>query len=145
VIASPSVLADGTRFPTLYWLTCPWLIERAGALESEGILAEWAERIASQPELGPALDASDRSLRERRGEESEGSDVCSTVGIAGQRDPRGVKCLHAHVALSLAGIDDPIGGETLELLGSACENDLCRRFLDELEVPGDTRPEGPSA
>lgn len=132
VIASPSLLADGTPFPTLYWLTCPWLIARAGALESEGILAEWDERTESDPHLAAALDASDRALRERRSEESGGSDACISVGIAGQRDPVGVKCLHAHVALSLAGVADPIGQETLALLGEACDDDGCGALASRL-------------
>lgn len=125
VIASPSTLADGTPFPTLYWLTCPWLIQSAGALESEGLLAEWTDRAASDPHLTAHLGEAHAALREHRAEESGGEDACADVGIAGQRDASRVKCLHAHVALALVGIDDPVGEETLALLGLACEADQC--------------------
>ncbi len=125
VIASPSRLADGTPFPTLYWLTCPWLVESVGALESEGVLGAWTARAASDPALAADLGATHAALRERRAGESGGVDVCAGIGVAGQRDASRVKCLHAHVALTLAGIEDPVGQETLELLGCACEDDAC--------------------
>jgi uncharacterized protein len=125
VIASPSRLADGTPFPTLYWLTCPWLIESAGALESEGLLAEWTDRAASDATLAAGLGATHAALAERRAEESGGVDACAGVGVAGQAGTSRVKCLHAHVALTLAGIEDPVGAETIALLGIACENDAC--------------------
>ncbi len=124
-IASPSRLADGTPFPTLFWLTCPWLIESVGALESAGLLAEWNERTGSDVDLAAQLDATDIALRELRADESGGEDACASVGVAGQRDPARVKCLHAHVALTLVGIADPVGEETLALVGMSCANDAC--------------------
>ncbi len=130
VIASPSRLDDGTPFPTLYWLTCPWLIDGAGALESEGTLTTWTERAASDAGLAADLDAVHLAVQERRAEESGGVDACAGAGAAGQRDASRVKCLHAHVALALAGVADPVGSETLALLGETCENDACRSLLD---------------
>ncbi len=56
-----------------------------------------------------------------------GTDACAAVGLAGQRDPLGVKCVHAHVALALVGIDDPIGLELLER-GRECPDRYCDRF-----------------
>ncbi len=131
VIASPSRLEDGTPFPTLYWLTCPWLIEAAGALESEGVLAEWAQRMAEDPQLAQELVATHAELRRRRAEESGGLDECAGVGVAGQREASHVKCLHAHVALVLAGIGDPVGEETLVLTGIACDDDACAALMVE--------------
>lgn len=131
VIASPSRLDDGTPFPTLYWLTCPWLIESAGALESEGVLAEWTDRAASDPELASQLETTDAVLQRRRTEESGGTDTCAGVGVAGGHDASHVKCLHAHVALVLAGVPDPVGEETLALLGSACPDDACAALAGE--------------
>lgn len=125
VIASPSRLADGTPFPTLYWLTCPWLIESVGALESAGLLADWNERTGADVHLAAQLDATDTALRELRVHESGGEDACASVGVAGQRDPARVKCLHAHVALALVGVDDPVGVETLALVGMSCVDDAC--------------------
>jgi len=129
-IASPSVLADGALFPNLVWLTCPWLTERVGELESAGEIARWASRAAQEDELARRLIATDAALRELRAAESGGEDPCAGVGIAGQRDPLGVKCLHAHVALSLAGIEDPIGLSVLGKIGTACPDERCVRLAD---------------
>ena len=134
-IRSPSRLSDGTPFPTLAWLTCPWLSERASAAESQGATAEWARRAAIDEELGSRLAETDRVLRVQRAAESAGADACALVGIAGQRSPLGVKCLHAHLALALVGIEDPIG---LQLLGEddpVCPDQRCARLIDDASRP----------
>jgi len=138
-IASPSRLSDGTPFPTFAWLTCPWLSQRAAAAESRGETAAWAERAASDTELRARLAETDRALRERRTAESGGADECGSVGIAGQRDPLAVKCLHAHVALALVGIEDPIGLHLLHDGDPACPDRRCARLtLGESMRTGDS-------
>lgn len=128
-IASPSRLADGSLFPTTFWLCCPWLLERAGALESHGAAARWTARAAAEPGLAAQLRAADAALAGLRARESAGADACAGVGVAGQRDPLAVKCIHAHVALALAGVADPIGEETLAEVGAECPDDTCARLL----------------
>ncbi len=128
VIASPSLLADGTPFPTTFWLTCPWLTEVISAEESAGAVAGWARRAAGDSELADSLRRADSALRAARIAESGGVDACASVGLAGQRDPLGVKCLHAHVALALGGVDDPIGRDLLGRTGTACPDERCARY-----------------
>ena len=124
-IVSPSVLDDGTPFPTYAWLTCPHLAEQVAALESAGATARFAARTASDESLAAALRAVDARVRELRAVESGGVDACPTVGLAGQRDPLGVKCLHAHVALALVGAGDPVGEEVLSGMKHECDDDRC--------------------
>ena len=128
-IVSPSVLGDGTRFPAYAWLTCPHLTETLFAEESAGAAARWAERAAADRALASALQAADAALRVARARESGGEDACGDVGLAGQRDPLGVKCLHAHVALALVGIDDPIGAEELARTGQTCSDARCATLV----------------
>ncbi len=125
VVASPSRLDDGTLFPTLYWLTCPFLAEAASAAESSGRLAEWDSRVATDPALAEELSAADADLRSRRAEESGGHDACARVGVAGQSSPTAPKCLHARVALALAGVADPIGRALLTETGRDCPDRRC--------------------
>jgi hypothetical protein len=140
VIASPSRLDDATPFPTLFWLTCLRLTQRVGELESEGGAARWAARAADDSALAGALAETQAALVALRREESGGVDACAGVGLAGQRDPAAVKCLHAHVALALAGVSDPIGRETLAELGSECPDDACARLLGKsVAEPGHVR------
>lgn len=129
VIASPSRLDDGTPFPTLYWLTCPHLTEAASVAESSGVLAGWAARAQADPSLAEALETADTELRTRRAEESDANDACAGIGIAGQSSPVVPKCLHARVAVALAGIDDPLGVDLLRTAGSDCENGRCESLL----------------
>jgi hypothetical protein len=125
VIVSPSLLADSTPFPTFAWLTCPHLSEALAAEESAGATAAWAMRAAAEPVLAEGLYAADSVLHAARAAESGGVDACESVGLAGQRDPLGVKCLHAHVALALIGVADPIGVAELGKIPSSCPNGRC--------------------
>ena len=130
VIVSPSRLADGTPFPAYAWLTCPHLLETLAAEESAGAAASWAQRAATDAQLAAALVAADGAVRAARVRESGREDACAEVGIAGQRDPLGVKCVHAHVALALVGIDDPIGTEELGKIEPTCSDVRCRSLAD---------------
>ena len=113
----------------MFWLTCPWLLDSVAALESQGAAASWATRAASDQALADALAAADAALVALRVDESGGGDACAGVGLAGQKDPTAVKCLHAHVALALAGVGDPIGREVLDQFGDTCSDDSCARLL----------------
>ncbi|MFU8890168.1 MAG: DUF501 domain-containing protein [Anaerosomatales bacterium] len=126
VITTAPLVAAETPFPTLHWLTCPWLAERTASAESAGEVARWAARLADNPELSGRMLAADARYRRRRAAVSpDGTDPCSDVGIAGQRDPLATKCLHAHVATALAGIDDPVGAEIVGMLGRECPDGRC--------------------
>jgi hypothetical protein len=112
-------------FPTYAWLTCPWLVGAASALESAGAAREWTARAGSDASLAAALRLADSALRSARQAEGQGEDMCAGVGIAGQRDVLKVKCLHAHVALALIGVKDPIGRAVLQSLTQACPDRRC--------------------
>ncbi|PKQ37545.1 MAG: DUF501 domain-containing protein [Actinobacteria bacterium HGW-Actinobacteria-1] len=133
VIATPSRLPEGEPFPTLYWLTCPHLLDAVGQLESAGEVDAWAARLAGDVELANRMRAADAAYRVARAAESGGSDACAAVGIAGQRDPLGTKCLHAHVAAALAGINDPIGESILGSLARECEDQRCSEGATDSE------------
>lgn len=113
VVQTNPRLEDGTPFPTLYYLTCPRLCSVVSRLESTGVMREMTERLGTDPDLAAAYLAAHRSyLAQRNAIESLGTEV-SAGGMPGR-----VKCLHVHVAHSLAcgpGIN-PIGDETLKLL-----------------------------
>lgn len=133
VIAVAPVLEDGSPFPTTFWLTCPRLVEAVHDLESAGEAACFAQRAADDPGYAALMRASDEAYRAARASEGAGLDPCEGVGIAGQRDPLAVKCLHARLAASLAGIPDPIGvavaDELVVLLTGECADPRCRAHV----------------
>lgn len=130
VIETVPLLEDGTPFPTLFYLSCPWLVAYVDGLESAGAVSGWAEQLATTLELRSRMIATDTRYRVRRARLAGGVDPTPDVGIAGQRSPLSTKCLHAHVATYLAGFDDPVGEGVVSAMGSyTCPVDLCRRFL----------------
>lgn len=124
VIQTAPVLDSGEPFPTLYWLTCPWLLRLVSAEESAGGASRWAENVACDPELQARVLMADSEYRARRVLAGGGGDPCRG-GIAGQRGPGATKCLHAHAAAFLAGIADPIGEGVLASIERWCPDDLC--------------------
>ncbi len=129
VIATPPSLVDGTPFPTLFWLSCPWLVEGISRIESDGGVAQSAARLAADPDLAGRMARADATYRSLRSQEARGDDPCASVGIAGLRDSLKTKCLHAHAAAFLAGIDDPVGEEVLSHLNLDCPDDACAKYL----------------
>lgn len=112
VLTSPR-LPDGTPFPTLYYLTCPKLCSLVGKLEASGLMRTMTDRLETEPDLAEAyLRAHESYLARRDAIESLGTQV--TAGGM----PNRVKCLHVHLAHTLAvgeGVN-PIGDETLALV-----------------------------
>ncbi|OLT49232.1 hypothetical protein BJF85_10285 [Saccharomonospora sp. CUA-673] len=113
VVQTSPRLEDGTPFPTLYYLTCSNLTSLVGGLEARGVMREMTERLEQDPELAAAYEhAHTQYLAERDAIDPLGHEV-SAGGM-----PRRVKCLHVHLAHTLArgaGVN-PFGDETLELL-----------------------------
>jgi hypothetical protein len=114
VVQTSPRLADGTPFPTLYYLTCRRLVGRVGRIEASGAMREMTDRLATDPELAAAYRAAHESyLAERDALEPLGTRV-SAGGMPGR-----VKCLHVHVAHALArgsGVN-PFGDEVLAQIG----------------------------
>jgi hypothetical protein len=113
VVETNPRLADGSPFPPLYYLTCPRLSSLVGKLEAAGTMREMTERLTAEPELAAAYRrAHEAYLAERDAIEPLGHSV--TAGGMPDR----VKCLHVHLAHTLAagpGVN-PFGDEALELL-----------------------------
>lgn len=113
VVRNAPVTKDGAPFPTLYWLTCPSLCADISRLEASGAVADF-ERLLQQPVTRTALLASDLAYRRERAKRIRGDGAgLLDVGIAGNRDPLRLKCLHAHVADYLVGGLNPIGEQVL--------------------------------
>jgi len=122
VIQTNPRLANGTPFPTLYYLTCPQLTSLVGTLESAGHMREMTARLATDAELAAAYQrAHEDYLAQRDALESLGTEV-SAGGM-----PQRVKCLHVHLAHMLAcgRSRNPFGDETAELLAAQWPDDPC--------------------
>ena len=108
VVRVPPLLADGTPFPTLYWLTCPLATTRIGRLEAAGGVKRMEGKAAADESFARRLEEAHREYaEERRGLLPAGEGPVASGGVGGAS--AGVKCLHAHYAHTRAGGDNPVG------------------------------------
>jgi len=107
VVATAPRLADGTPFPTLYYLSHPAATAAMSDLEAEHVMVELQDALADV-ELSAAYHAAHAAYLADRAEYGE---VAEIAGISAGGMPTRVKCLHALAAHALAagpGVN-PIG------------------------------------
>jgi hypothetical protein len=124
VVMTAPRLADGTPFPTLYYLTCPRAASAVGRLEGAGVMREMEERLAADPDLAAAYAGAHAHYLEARRVQG---DVPEIDGISAGGMPDRVKCLHVLLAHALAagpGVN-PLGDEVRELVGPWWEGHPC--------------------
>jgi uncharacterized protein len=112
VIENAALLDDGRPMPTRFWLVDAELRAALSRLEAAG----GVRRAARAVDDDALAQAHARYAAERDRTLPAGYDgPRPSGGVGGTR--RGVKCLHAHVAYTLAGGDDPVGRWALDELG----------------------------
>jgi uncharacterized protein len=126
-------LADGTPFPTLYYLTCPLANGAVSRLEAAGVMRRMTARLADGT-LRRRYQAAHRDYLARRDAAARTAGVQplppGTPSAGGM--PERVKCLHALVAHELAaGAVNPFGREALDAVGEWWRSGPC------LRVPAD--------
>ena len=128
VVETSPRLEDGTPFPTLYYLTCPRAASAIGGLESSGVMKEMTARLADDPDLKARYVAAAEDYVGRR----DALEVLERVPAQGGMPDR-VKCLHVHVAHSLAvgpGVN-PFGDEALAELPEWWRRGPCVQLPEE--------------
>ena len=122
VVETSPRLADGTPFPTLYYLTCPRACAAVGRLEASGLMREMTDRLQSDEQLAQQYAEAARSYVAQR----DALDVLPGAPTAGGM-PNRVKCLHVHVAHALAcGSEvNPFGDEALAAIGGWWDDGPC--------------------
>lgn len=99
VVATKPRLADGSPFPTFYYLTHPAATAALSTLEANGFMVIEQNKLAEQPEFATAYLVAHEAYiadRDRHGH------VAEVDGISAGGMPTRVKCLHALAAHSLA-------------------------------------------
>lgn len=114
VIVTYPELEEGELFPTIFWLTCPGLVQEVSRLESSGLVRQLQKKVEQDPELNLKLERAHKAysdLRYKLAEQAgtKTNDTLSNVGIAGIKLKKGLKCLHAHLANYLANKQNPVG------------------------------------
>lgn len=123
VVATAPRLADGTPFPTLYYLTHPAATAAMSFLEAAQLMVRCNERLAEEPELAAAYA---RAHEDYLADRESIAHVEEIAGISAGGMPTRVKCLHAVAAHSLAAGPgaNPIGD--VALAESSWSPEVCR-------------------
>jgi hypothetical protein len=121
VVETAPRLADGTPFPTLYYLTCPRATAAMSRLEAAGVMQRMQRRLAEDTELRAAYRAAHQDYLARRAEAARAAAVAplppGTQSAGGMPDR--VKCLHALAAHELAVPGaNPLGRAAVAQAGS---------------------------
>ena len=123
VVVRVHPVVDGRPFPTLYWLTCPYLSTHIDRLESAGWIGRLEERLAVDDAFAERYRAAQASYVDRRRallSDEECRELAargmleslSERGIGGIRETNRLKCLHVHVAHALVSAN-PVGETVL--------------------------------
>jgi len=134
-------LVDGKPFPTLFWLTCPFLSKQIDRLEAEGWIKKMDGQIEHDDTLAASLREAHRAYITERDRLLSPEDRASLEeagmlkdllekGIGGTADFKRIKCLHLHVAHALARAN-PIGDRVLDAFSEhACppKQVICSEF-----------------
>jgi len=99
VVVTKPRLAEGTPFPTVYYLTQLAATQAASRLEAEGAMAIYQQRLMDDPEAAAQYRAAHEAyIRTRQSMEV----VPEILDISAGGMPDRVKCLHALMAHSLS-------------------------------------------
>ena len=111
VVATLPRLADGSPFPTFYYLSHPAAAAAMSTLEAEHVMPELAALLEEEDAAAAYLWAHQAYLADR----AQYGDVPEIAGVSAGGMPTRVKCLHALAGHALAAGEgvNPIGDEAL--------------------------------
>lgn len=130
VAATAPRLANGSPFPTVFYLAHPVITAAASRLEAEGIMYEMTDELAQDDTLAAAYAQAHLNYlqeRDRIGKKAGIADVPEIEGVSAGGMPTRVKCLHAVLGHTLAvgrGIN-PYGDRTLDLIAEWWMPQVC--------------------
>ncbi|MBO8161287.1 MAG: DUF501 domain-containing protein [Thermosipho sp. (in: Bacteria)] len=140
VVIESLPIKNGKPFPTIYYLTCPYLIRKISKLEEKGYIKYFEGKIEKDEDFKKKLFLAHQEIIRRRdgffekyqelSKYTEWRKKLLEVGTGGIKDWTKVKCLHLHTADYLAGVENPIGEEVMKLIGEInCGDKYCKKFL----------------
>lgn len=130
VAATSPRLANGSPFPTVFYLAHPAITAAASRLEAEGLMYDMTDRLDEDDELAARYAAAHENYlaeRERIRVEQGITEVPEIAGVSAGGMPTRVKCLHAVLGHTLSvgrGIN-PFGDETLDAIAKWWTPETC--------------------
>ncbi len=109
-------LPHGEPFPTVFYLSLPYLVREMSHLEANGVMAQMNQQLAEDPELAAAHAAAHADYIGRREILGE---VPEVAGVSAGGMPDRVKCLHALAGFAVSAGPGacPMGDRALAMIG----------------------------
>lgn len=137
ILTAPYSKENGV-FPTLYWLSCPYLVKSVARLEDKGLVRELTERLKRDAGLQKELMEAHQNYAEARFSYLDNTEkeclsdkapailkVLREAGVGGIMDKKGIKCLHTHLADYLVDKQNPIGSLVWQKTAWPSECSIC--------------------
>lgn len=130
VAATAPRLANGSPFPTVFYLAHPVITAAASRLEAEGAMYDMTDELGENEEMAAACRAAHENYlaeRERIRVQTGTGEVPEIEGVSAGGMPTRVKCLHAVLGHTLSvgrGIN-PYGDRTLDMIAEWWTPDTC--------------------
>ncbi|MFW6034691.1 MAG: DUF501 domain-containing protein [Halothermotrichaceae bacterium] len=138
LITHPYNDSNNKIYPTLYWLSCPYIVRAVSRLEDEGLVQEYTLILQEDEKFrGRLFNAHQNYAQKRFAYLSEDNiedletispdlvNVIKESGVGGIREKEGIKCLHTHLADYLADGKNPVGRAVWSLLRWPSRCDVC--------------------
>ncbi|RCW41165.1 MULTISPECIES: DUF501 domain-containing protein [unclassified Halanaerobium] len=146
LVVKPFVENNNTVSPTIFWLSCPYLVYKVDRLENEGLIEELTFKLKHNLEFEDKMLSAHRKYAEMRRDklsdndlkaaEKISEDLMNTLkksGIGGIKDKSGIKCLHTHLADYLMGNDNPAAELVWTKITWPKNCSICRERIDDIE------------
>ncbi|SRR6056297_1224287 len=146
LVVKPFVKNNSNVSPTIFWLSCPYLVYKVDRLENEGLLERLTFKLQNNSKFKDRMLFSHRRYAELRRDklsdndlkaaEKISKDLMNTLkksGIGGIRDENGIKCLHTHLADYLMGYDNPAAELVWKKINWPKNCSICRGRIEDIE------------
>lgn len=132
-------LKNNKPFPTLYWLTCPYLCRISGDLESKNYIDFFQNLVNNDKDFKKQyISAHENDIEERLNLINEDINNLTEnmknklikTGIGGIKNYETIKCLHLHIASYLGSNINPIGKYIIDNLidDIECKTNYCSKL-----------------
>lgn len=133
--------------PTIYWLSCPYLIYKIDRLESESdLISEFGQKLKNDSKFRALMEKTHKNYAINRKKfltkkqlikaKNISEDLYKTLlysGVGGIKAKKGIKCLHTHLADYLAGNSNPVGKIVFSKIDWPEKCTICKERIDEFE------------
>lgn len=114
---------QGRIHPSLFWLACPWLVQLVDRFESTRCIKALERELLSDEVQAEIFQEEQEGFNAFLREETEKYDLPPAIAgrlrglhVGGSARPLTVKCMHAHLAVTLAGAPTLAGRRTMNWL-----------------------------